>query len=261
MKILRSISVLLFISVSCSHLKNNLSSRNDLPLEWGFARMLTGSMSINAMLEGKSIPTSWDDFIEISWMKSGKSERSSGYIKRVNSFALVPGMPIIQPQQGISEEYVGKKLYAISRHINYTKYATQGKCLILVQLDPTNTNFISAGAYFIPVPVAQLILKQMNGFDPESQPLAFDDNFIYNNRATIKGDALDEAIEEIESSKQPTNPLVNASADRVQKRLQKIEAARDAKTTFARMWPWLLGGSVIASGMALRKYIKYRAVV
>ena len=69
----------------------------------------------------KGLPTSWDDFEEIALLKKGSLQLDSFRIKTTNSFALVPGAPVIQAESGISRDYQGRRLFLISREENLTK--------------------------------------------------------------------------------------------------------------------------------------------
>jgi hypothetical protein len=127
-------------------------------------------------------------------------KRDAYLIKSANSFALVPGAPSIREQQGISRSYYGNRLFLISREETSIRTGARGRCVILIRPEGLNSKPLQTFSYFVPEVEAQLILKQIPGFDPKKQPIAFNNLFIYQNRSTIKGDQLSGLISKLEKS-------------------------------------------------------------
>lgn len=159
--------------------------------EMGVCRDLEMSLMMQFIEEGKALPKTWDDFQEVGLIKKNPSGRDLFKINSINSFSLVPNIPLIKDQAGISHEYRGLRLFLISRQGIDTKSSGVGRCVILVKQGETESKFIRAYSYFIPEETAKIILSQINEFDPMRQPLAFDDKFISENRNTIKGNSLE----------------------------------------------------------------------
>lgn len=124
--------------------------------------------------DNKNLPTSWNDFEVISYIKKDLKNHSLFELKTINSFAIVPGAPLIQPESGISGEYRGHRLFLISREENITKYSGKGRCVILIKPEELDSKPVRTYSYFIPEETALLILKQIKGFDPKEQPIAFE---------------------------------------------------------------------------------------
>jgi hypothetical protein len=105
------------------------------------------------------------------------AESSPWIIKKINTVALVPGAPVIQPAPGISSKYQGKRFFAVGRTTN-SDYARgsedspkePGRYFIFFEKDG-----MSGDAHWIPESQIQAMLKQVKGFDPTKQPLVFQD--------------------------------------------------------------------------------------
>jgi hypothetical protein len=125
--------------------------------------------------EGKGIPESWDELMTIERMKAGMVKHRLNIAKAINTFALVPGAPVIGSRNGISRDYSGHRLFLISRNEIVAESLGSGRCAILVkplELDDRPVRVISC---FVPEETAKIILEGMPEFDPAKQPLAFDD--------------------------------------------------------------------------------------
>ena len=251
--------IIIFASVF-SILINFAFAKSGFPKEWGVARMFTSSLYNNELLGGKRVPDTWEDMIEISWIKSGKISKSSYYIKIVNSFALVPHSPVIKKDSKIPNEHSGKRLFLISRYQIHTASSTQGRCMILIDPFNTESGKIISAPYFVPEATAQLIMAQIPDFDPTQQPLAFDDDFLLANKNKFQGEHLDSTIRAIEKNKQAEARLVSSQQsniihkkdkDGIQKNLQKIQAAKDANPLFRNFTTWLVTGIALILGVIL----------
>ncbi len=255
--------LIVFASV-ISILINFAFAKSGFPKEWGVARMLTSSIYNNELLDGKRIPDTWEDLIEISWIKSGKISKSSYYIKVVNSFALVPTCPVIKKDSKIPNEYSGKRLFLISRYQIYTSSSTQGRCMILIDPPSAESGKIISAPYFVPEATAQLIIAQIPDFDPTQQPLAFDDDFLLANKNKFQGEHLGSTIGAIEKNRQAearsTNPqqpdtIHNKDKDSIQKNLQKVQAEKDANPIFRNFTIWWMIGISLISGIIFWSFV------
>jgi hypothetical protein len=263
---------LIFFASVISILINFAFAKSGFPKEWGMARMLTSSLYNNELSGGKRIPDTWEDMVEISWTRSGKISQSAYYIKLVNSFALVPTSPVIKKDSKIPNEYSGKRLFLISRYQIYTASSTQGRCMILIDPPSAESGRIISAPYFVPEATAQLIIAQIPDFDPTEQPLAFDDDFLLANKNKFQGEHLDSTIRAIEKNKQAEarsdNPqkqdiVLKKDKDRIQKKLQKIQAEKDANPLFRNFTTWLVIGVILILGIIswrLMNRIKTRKV-
>jgi hypothetical protein len=123
----------------------------------------------------KALPKSWDDFESIGMMKNGLLKHQLFRAKTMNSFALVPGAPVIDPQLEISREIRGHRLFLISREEKFIKSQGHGRYVILVKPEELDSKPIRIFSHFIPEETAEQILNKIPDFDPAEQPLAFDD--------------------------------------------------------------------------------------
>jgi hypothetical protein len=152
-----------------------LKANSTIEAEMAFCRDLESSLNYQFIDDEKDLPTSWDDFAEIGMIKKKLLPRNSIQLKTINSLALVPGAPVIHAQPGIPGEYQGHRLFLISRTENITKPSGPGRYAILIKPEELDSRPIRTYSYFIPEETAQIILKQIKGFDPQEQPLAFED--------------------------------------------------------------------------------------
>jgi hypothetical protein len=127
--------------------------------------------------EGKDLPTSWNEIQSIQDIKRTISTQNLSTLEHINALAFVPQAPIIQAGMGISINNSNRKLFAIGRAEEFHTQKSQsnndpqdkGRYAILVA--PDNSEISSS---WIPEPEAQIIFKQLKGFDPTKQSLAFD---------------------------------------------------------------------------------------
>ncbi len=125
--------------------------------------------------EKKGLPESWNDFEEVAMNLMGLSKTSPLRREAINSFALVPGAPVIKPHPKIPVKYSGNRLILISRIENVVNPSLRGRYAILVEPQESVSQVVKAHSYLIPEETAQVILKQIQNFDPKEQPFAFDD--------------------------------------------------------------------------------------
>ena len=245
------------ISSNCSQAKS------DLPKEFGYARLMTVQLSNNLLLGGNPIPEGWNEFMLVNYMKTEAIHSASNF-KVVNSFALVPHSPLIKENKEIPTEYSGKRLFLISRYKIYTASLGQGRCAILIYPSANESEKTISEAYFIPEITAQLIMAQIPDFDPTKQPLAFDDNFLLENKNKFQGKDLDSTILAIEKDKQaearsanPQQPDVvqRKDKDSIQKNLQKVQAEKNAYPIFRNFTIWWIIGISLISGIIFWSFV------
>lgn len=152
---------------------------------------ICGSLALNPVhgREGDVTPTMqmfrqlelciYDDFIDRGEDLPGSFESIASLrkileahpkmIQNLNEFTIVPEAPNIQPAQGLAHEFSGNRLFAISRTSDLQARKV-GRFVLFA-----TSNGSSVFPYWIPEPQFQIILKQLKGFDPAKQPLAFQD--------------------------------------------------------------------------------------
>lgn len=156
-------------------LLNRIEASNGISAEFGFCKEFEFSLGFRLEHENKGIPTAWEEFEAIEMMKSGSMALQLRRAKAINSFALVPGAPMIESDAGIPREYAGYRLVFISRAESQTKLAGNGRCALLADPRGQNSKQFRAYSVFFSEEVTQIILNQIEGFDPIKQPLAFED--------------------------------------------------------------------------------------
>lgn len=127
--------------------------------------------------QGKNLPSTWQEIPTFRDIDDAELSRDLGTYKQINSLALVPDAPIIRDATGITPNFSGRRLFAISRKpAPYEKTTDQnsgpakyGRYAILVAKDGSEIM-----PNWIPEPVVQIILNQIKDFDAEKQPLAFE---------------------------------------------------------------------------------------
>lgn len=164
----------LTIAILASCLPSLVMASGGISAEFGVCRELEIALGFQ-MDEEKKLPASWDDFEKVRVMKKGTIKHQLFTAKAINSFALVPGAPVIEHQAGIPHEYPGYRLVFISREAGKSKSSGIGRCALLADPEGQNSKQFKVYAVFFPENLAQIILKQIDGFDPSKQPLAFED--------------------------------------------------------------------------------------
>lgn len=147
--------------------------------------------------QGKKLPVSWDEIQAIQEMKQNHSSYPAGEFRLFNSLALVPGSPIIKQEAGISQNHSNRKLFAVSRISNFDyaekdhvqNAADAGRFVMLVSSD--NSEIAPSWIHESEI---QLILKQLNGFEPANEPLAFDQVEEYEREQKTRQELLDKDI-------------------------------------------------------------------
>ena len=123
----------------------------------------------------KPYPKNWDEVGMVNELKSNAGKESIAAFKIINSLALVPGGYLLE--EGAPREFQGYKIILISRDANSdnldsgtSENIENGRYLILV--DEKNK---TARSLWLVESKIQKILSAMDGFDPASSPLAFED--------------------------------------------------------------------------------------
>jgi hypothetical protein len=254
------ILILLYLLV----LNNYSQAKSGRPKEFAYARLMTSMLSNNILLGGKKIPEGWSDLMQIHYMKKEVSPSASEF-KAFNSFALVPSSPVINKHKEIPAEYIGMRLFLISRYKIHTNSLAPGRCVILIYPPTQKSDEVTSNAYFIPETTAQLILAQIPDFDPTAQPLAFDDDFLVANQKKFQGEDLGSTIREIEKARVGKNPgeIANTeishevSRDLIQKKLQKKEAEWQGNIFLRNLTPWSVTG-FLTIGCVIFWYFRHR---
>lgn len=114
---------------------------------------------------GENLPGSFESIASLRRIL----EAHPKMIQNLNKFTIVPGAPFIQPVQGLAHEFSGNRLFATSRTSDLQP-SRIGRLVLFA-----TSNGSSVFPYWIPEPQFQIILKQLKGFDPAKQPLAFQD--------------------------------------------------------------------------------------
>ncbi len=167
MKILQTV----LLALLCSCLNCQATSRGNRKL--GVAYLLEGSL--RGKLSNQPLPGSWDEIEPVVEIRKMDPRGSLYVMKTINSFALVPGAPVIIKEPGISYEYYGKRLFLISRSEDFVPPDSPGRYAILIDPEGTDPEKMQTYSHFIPEETAQLILGQLKGFDPKKTPVAFED--------------------------------------------------------------------------------------
>ena len=113
----------------------------------------------------KELPTSFEELTSLRRIL----KENRRMIQHLNNFTIVPGNPIINPSQELSLNLVGNRIFATCRTSNLQP-SRIGRIVLLAA-----SNGSSVFPHWIPEPQFQIILKQLKGFDPAKQPLAFQD--------------------------------------------------------------------------------------
>lgn len=172
------------VSMNCQAMTKNRNSR-----ELSECKQLALQFQSSRLHEdGGGLPDSWNDFITVSNALEGKSKIDPYQMETINSFALVPGHPIIKSHPQIPREFIGCSLLTINRKEKFAEeYGEKGRYAILVG-NPTKSSDAMPPllSYFIPAEAARAILDQMPDFDPSTQPLAFEPEFIAKVERELK---------------------------------------------------------------------------
>ncbi len=142
--------------------------------------------------KGSDLPSSFDDIQSYRDVLETYSNPRTlvGTIGIINRLAIVPDAPVIQAGEGISRERQNRRLFAISRSMSFDYPSPEptgdlpkgGRFAIVITPDGSD-----ALPYWISESEARLILRQIDGFDPAKQPLAFEDLIQVANKSLPRG--------------------------------------------------------------------------
>lgn len=202
-------------------------AKSEMSSQTAFFRQVTICVFDEFVDSKKELPKTFDSILSLrsSIEKTSISHRANA-ISYINMLAIVPNAPLIQPEQGISHKFANYRLFAIGRSKSFDKVMSSegkdselgGRYSILLNVDNSD-----AHSMWIPEKEAQIILKQLKGFDPMNRPLAFQDLISEMKR----GDGL------FRQDQLPTSTDNDSSLDQMQKKRGNSQ------------WPWILGGSIL----------------
>lgn len=152
--------------------------------------------------QGRELPSSWDELTSVSSIKAGRMKPDILVMEIINSFALVPGKPLIHSDAAVPLKYDGKKLVMIGRQPQVDGVKNfSGRYVIFWGPREINPDALFLEVDFIPEKVALGILAQMPEYDPASQPLAFDKALVGEVKRSnkITKDELRQSVRDWES--------------------------------------------------------------
>lgn len=216
--------ILALISISTIIL---FGSGLDISEETNVFRQISMCIFDDFLSKNKSLPESFDDIPSLNeWVS-----RETDIAILVNELAIVPNMPLIRAEQGLLHKFTAYKLFAISRIESFDRVMSGqdtdgkngGRYSILINSE--NSDIFSM---WIPENQAQLILKQIDGFDPNKQPLAFQN---LKNKKPEHDDNLFRQVQPLPSSKADTN------SNGIQRKVGVFS------------WLWILGGVILLASV------------
>lgn len=204
----------------------HLHAGGDATITLGICRDISMSLKDDFIDQGKSLPASFEDFP----MLKSSVEKYPGILKHLNTLAIVPNAPIIGEELGISRSLSGRRIFAISRNVSFdyakNKYSSDpvkgGRYIVAIE-SPSQ----DYPGSWISEPEAQIIFKQLKGFDPAKQPLAFQN---------MNADGPKKPQPAIDM---PSNSAVSDTPEAAVE--TKRPQATESSSTIAPFWPWLLG--------------------
>jgi hypothetical protein len=222
----------------------HLHAGGDATITLGICRDISMSLKDDFIDQGKSLPASFEDFP----MLKSSVEKYPGILKHLNTLAIVPNAPIIGEELGISRSRSGRKIFAISRNVSFdyakNKYSSDpvkgGRYIVAIE-SPSQ----DYPGSWISEPEAQIIFKQLKGFDPAKQPLAFQN---------MNADVSEKPQPAIDISSNPAlSDTPKAAAE-----TKRPQAPENTPTTIP-FWPWILGVFVILVGIIGWRMMKRQA--
>ena len=136
--------------------------------EINFFRQMALSTYETILANNNELPRRFEDIVGLR--ESASKEQHT--IPLINQLAIVPLAPQIQSGLGIENNYAGYKLFAISRTESFDKVFSErkssGRYSLLIKADHSDI-FVM----WIPEVQARIIIAQIKDFDPEKEPLAF----------------------------------------------------------------------------------------
>ena len=186
--------------------------------------------SLRGKLSNQPLPSSWDEIEPIAEIRKMDPRGSLYTMRTINSFSLVPGAPVIIKEPGISREHYGKRLFLISREEEPVQFNSPGRCVVLVDPKSIDATALRTYSYFIPEASAQLILGQIEGFDPKKTPVAFENLPAIEKRLKSENKELDDI-----AKTQLTKPEQRPASDRLPHFNEKA-TPRDTYVSLTVVW-------------------------
>ncbi len=164
----------------------NLKAKSDMTPTMMACRSISIMLNEDFIRNKISLPTSWEEIPTLREIKENAQSQNIKSLKSFNDLAMVPNAPIIKPDSLIPRNRWGWRLFVISRkqsldyaQSNSTKDTLNGGRFLII-ISPDNDDSLPC---WISEIEAQAILKQLNNFNPELQPFAFEniDQLIEDN--------------------------------------------------------------------------------
>lgn len=223
----------------------------EMSSETNFFRQLALSTYETILANKNELPKKFE---EVSGLREWASKEPI-IISFINRLAIVPLAPQVKFELGIQNKFVGFRLFAISRKESSDKVISEelsgkkssGRYSILVKAD-----YSDIFVMWIPEIQARIILKQLKGFDPEKQPLAF------QTLISEKGQRLPDQNDKDSSQTAPSDDNAIATAPLPPKPF--TPAAGSALTENLTLWlAVLVGLLVILLGYLGVRYFRKKA--
>jgi len=160
---MKKIKFLLLICLSVT--LTTLQGRVEMSPTQVIFRQITLSLTMDYLQVSKDLPISFE---EIPMVRQ-QAKNNPNYIKNLNHLAIVPGTPVINSADGIPSRHFNLRLFAIGRTPDLEPKKL-GRIVVWITEDGSGSM-----PDWVPEPEAQIILKQLKGFDPAKQPLVFQD--------------------------------------------------------------------------------------
>jgi hypothetical protein len=199
------------------------SAKTEITQEGYFCRQIEMSLAVEFLHEGKPFPRSFDEMQLLREMVARDPETS----RSINGMVIVPDIPKISDQNGISYVRSGRRLFAISRKAVAHSENKDELGRYSVWISKNEKDVIPD---WMPEAEAQLVLDQLEDFEPESQPMAFV-----------------EAEEKIREKKQRIEMIRNETREayeRTEKRSPRLRSNDDSDSDEGesiRVW-WFVAG-------------------
>ncbi len=205
-------------------------------------QQITISLTTDSIEKKIDLPKSFDDIMSVQQLALGHPK----YIENLNRLTTVPGAPLIQRKAGTLNGSFDHRLFAIARRSD-DNFPKIGRRVILIRQED-----LSCITDWMPESEAQLILHQLKDFDPEKQPLAFQDSISEKGQRTPDRNDRD--------SSQPTPSDGEASATAPSLAEGVVPAAEPVLTKNLTSWlAGLVGLLVILLGYLCWRYFRKKA--
>ncbi len=179
----------IFLFLSCYFsFYGTLRARSEMSEQNTIFRQIAMELQLDNADQVLNIPNRFDEVSSIRQMV----KRSPYFVRYLNMLSIVPNSPVIESHVDMVNGLKKYRVFAMSRIPCFDKILSQngpskiygGRYLFLVNMEGSDCN-----PRWIPEPEVQFILKQLNGFDPEKQPLAFQDLISEEGKGPISENA------------------------------------------------------------------------